>query len=170
MTEAPVYRFKEIKDALGGTVNDVVLTAVAGGLHKLLRAHKEPTRDRRLRAMVPVSVRSDAEKMALALHLYAELGDDPRDLVGLKRPRRDKELHAFVSVSLAFRSDRRRCHRQGSTRLKRRVRDAPHMPELREDAPARLVHAVGDGSPALDLLLRPDAGRMRVAGPSRRLC
>jgi len=31
----------------------------------LLRTRKEPTRDRRLRAMVPVSVRSDAEKMAL---------------------------------------------------------------------------------------------------------
>jgi WS/DGAT/MGAT family acyltransferase len=65
MTEAPVYRFKEIKDALGGTVNDVVLTAVAGGLHKLLRGRKEETRKRKLRAMVPVSVRSQAEKMAL---------------------------------------------------------------------------------------------------------
>ncbi|MFN2544915.1 MAG: wax ester/triacylglycerol synthase family O-acyltransferase [Actinomycetota bacterium] len=65
MTEAPVYRFKEIKDALGGTVNDVVLTVVSGGLHKLLRGRREATRDRRLRAMVPVSVRSDAEKMAL---------------------------------------------------------------------------------------------------------
>jgi WS/DGAT/MGAT family acyltransferase len=65
MTEAPVYRFKEIKDALGGTVNDVVLSAVAGGLHKLLRARKEATRGRTLRAMVPVSVRADDEKMAL---------------------------------------------------------------------------------------------------------
>jgi WS/DGAT/MGAT family acyltransferase len=65
MTEAPVYRFKEIKDALGGTVNDVVLTVVAGGLHKLLRARRDSTRDRSLRAMVPVSVRAEAEKMAL---------------------------------------------------------------------------------------------------------
>jgi WS/DGAT/MGAT family acyltransferase len=65
MTEAPVYRFKEIKDALGGTVNDVVLASVAGGLHKMLLARGEETRDRRLRAMVPVSVRTNAEKMAL---------------------------------------------------------------------------------------------------------
>jgi WS/DGAT/MGAT family acyltransferase len=65
MTEAPVYRFKEIKDALGGTVNDVLLTAVAGGLHKLLVGRGEETRDRKLRAMVPVSVRTNAEKMAL---------------------------------------------------------------------------------------------------------
>jgi WS/DGAT/MGAT family acyltransferase len=65
MTEAPVYRFKEIKDALGGTVNDVVLTSMAGGLHELLLARKEPTKDKVLRAMVPVSVRTDDEKMAL---------------------------------------------------------------------------------------------------------
>ena len=66
MTEAPVFRFKEIKDALGGTVNDVVLTVVAGGLHELLRAAgDEPKPDATLRAMVPVSVRSDDEKMAL---------------------------------------------------------------------------------------------------------
>ena len=58
MTEAPVQRFKEIKDSLGGTVNDVVLTVVGGGLHRLLRARKEPTKGRTLRVMVPVSVRS----------------------------------------------------------------------------------------------------------------
>ena len=66
MSEAPVYRFKEIKDALGGTVNDVVLTVVAAGLHELLKmGGHEPTADATLRAMVPVSVRSDDEKLAL---------------------------------------------------------------------------------------------------------
>lgn len=57
MVEAPVQRFKDAKDALGGTVNDIVLTVVAGGMYRLLRARKEPTRGRTLRAMVPVSVR-----------------------------------------------------------------------------------------------------------------
>jgi len=57
MTEAPVQRFKEIKDALGGTVNDVVLAVVGGGLHRLLKIRKEPTKGRTLRVMVPVSVR-----------------------------------------------------------------------------------------------------------------
>jgi WS/DGAT/MGAT family acyltransferase len=60
-TEAPLQRFKEIKDALGGTVNDVVLTVVGGGLHRLLRERREPTRGRTLRVMVPVSVRSNAD-------------------------------------------------------------------------------------------------------------
>ncbi|HKZ75669.1 MAG TPA: wax ester/triacylglycerol synthase domain-containing protein, partial [Actinomycetota bacterium] len=55
MTEAPLQRFKDVKDALGGTVNDVVLTVVAGALHSLLKARKEPTRGRTLRVMVPVS-------------------------------------------------------------------------------------------------------------------
>jgi WS/DGAT/MGAT family acyltransferase len=59
MTEAPVQTFKDIKNALGGTVNDVVLATVAGALHRLFRSRKEPTRDRTLRAMVPVSVRTE---------------------------------------------------------------------------------------------------------------
>lgn len=53
---------KEIKDALGGTVNDVVLSVVAGGLGSYLRSKGHPTRDLTLRAMVPVSVRPDAER------------------------------------------------------------------------------------------------------------
>jgi WS/DGAT/MGAT family acyltransferase len=61
MAEAPVQRFKEIKDALGGTVNDVVLTVVGGALHRLLKARKEPTKGRTLRVMVPVSVRGPGD-------------------------------------------------------------------------------------------------------------
>ncbi|HCO03712.1 MAG TPA: wax ester/triacylglycerol synthase family O-acyltransferase [Actinobacteria bacterium] len=61
MVEDPVSSFKEIKDALGGTVNDVVLTTVAGALHRLFRYRREPTRDRFLRTMVPVSVRAEGE-------------------------------------------------------------------------------------------------------------
>jgi diacylglycerol O-acyltransferase len=59
--EAPFERLREAKNTLGGTVNDVVLTAVASGVHDLLTARKEPTRDRTLRVMVPVSVRSKAQ-------------------------------------------------------------------------------------------------------------
>jgi diacylglycerol O-acyltransferase len=58
MAEAPLQRFKDVKNALGGTVNDVVLAVVAGAINKLLRARKEPTRGRTLRVMVPVSVRT----------------------------------------------------------------------------------------------------------------
>ncbi|HEX6329917.1 MAG TPA: wax ester/triacylglycerol synthase family O-acyltransferase [Actinomycetota bacterium] len=61
MTEAPMARFKEIKDALGGTVNDAVLSAAGGALYRLLRSRGERTRGRTLRVMVPVSVRTGRE-------------------------------------------------------------------------------------------------------------
>ena len=47
IADAPLQRFKEIKDRLGGTVNDAVLTVVGGALHRLLRDRREPTRGRR---------------------------------------------------------------------------------------------------------------------------
>ena len=84
MADSPVQRFKEIKNAAGGTVNDVVLATTAGALSKLLKARREPTRGRTLRAMVPVSVRSDAEKMALGNRvsmIFADLPVGPIDPV-----------------------------------------------------------------------------------------
>jgi diacylglycerol O-acyltransferase len=56
---------KRVKNALGGTVNDVVLSVVAGGLRRLLRGRGERTEDLELRSMVPVSVRADHQKGAL---------------------------------------------------------------------------------------------------------
>jgi WS/DGAT/MGAT family acyltransferase len=60
--ERPFEVFRVIKNELGGTVNDVVLTAVAGGVHTLLEDRGEPTKGRTLRAMVPVSVRSPGDR------------------------------------------------------------------------------------------------------------
>jgi WS/DGAT/MGAT family acyltransferase len=56
---------KRIKNSLGGTVNDVVLSVVSGGLRLLLKARGERIEDLELRAMVPVSVRADQDKGAL---------------------------------------------------------------------------------------------------------
>jgi diacylglycerol O-acyltransferase len=56
---------KRIKNELGGTVNDVVLASVAGGLRHLMKARGENVEDLELRAMVPVSVRADHEQGAL---------------------------------------------------------------------------------------------------------
>jgi WS/DGAT/MGAT family acyltransferase len=53
---------KTVRAALGGTVNDVVLTIVAGGLRELLESRGEPVADRTIRALVPVSVRTPGEK------------------------------------------------------------------------------------------------------------
>jgi WS/DGAT/MGAT family acyltransferase len=56
---------KRAKDALGGTVNDVVLAVVSGGLRRLLAERGERVDDIELRAMIPVSVRADSDRGAL---------------------------------------------------------------------------------------------------------
>jgi diacylglycerol O-acyltransferase / wax synthase len=57
--------FKAVKNSLGGTVNDVVLTVVAGALGSYMRMHGEATDGVDLRAMIPVSIRADVERGAL---------------------------------------------------------------------------------------------------------
>jgi len=56
---------KRIKNHHGGTVNDVVLSVVAGGLRRLLEGRGERVEGLEIRAMVPVSVRAEHEKGAL---------------------------------------------------------------------------------------------------------
>jgi diacylglycerol O-acyltransferase len=85
MTEAPVQTFKEIKRALGGTVNDVVLATVAGALHRLLRARGEATRGKSLRAMVPVSVRTKDERHSLGNRVSSIFVDLPVGPIGGRR-------------------------------------------------------------------------------------
>jgi diacylglycerol O-acyltransferase / wax synthase len=53
---------KRIKNAAGGTVNDVVLTVVSGALGSYLRARGHSTDGLELRAMVPISVRTADER------------------------------------------------------------------------------------------------------------
>jgi diacylglycerol O-acyltransferase len=85
MVEEPVQTFKDIKRALGGTVNDVVLAVVAGGLHRLLRYRREPTRGRSLRAMVPVSVRTRDQKSAMGNRVSSIFVDLPVGPMGGKK-------------------------------------------------------------------------------------
>ena len=59
VVHAELAEFKEVKAALGGTVNDVVLAVTAGGLAHFLRARGAPTTGLGLRACVPVSVRGE---------------------------------------------------------------------------------------------------------------
>ncbi len=54
--------FKGIKDALGGTVNDVVLAVVTGALRRWLHGRGVRTEGLELRALVPVSIRSEDER------------------------------------------------------------------------------------------------------------
>jgi diacylglycerol O-acyltransferase len=80
---ADLRDFKQVKDALGGTVNDVVLAAVAGALGRFLGRRGELTDGLILRAMVPVSVRAELERGALGNHVAAMWAPLP---VGIEDP------------------------------------------------------------------------------------
>ncbi len=54
----PLAKLKEIKNALGGTINDVVLTVTASGLRALLQSRGEALPAGGLRAMVPINIRA----------------------------------------------------------------------------------------------------------------
>jgi diacylglycerol O-acyltransferase len=69
--------FKAIKNALGGTVNDAVLTVVAGALGRWLRTRGVRTEGLELRALVPVSIRSTDERGALGNRIAAMRGPLP---------------------------------------------------------------------------------------------
>jgi diacylglycerol O-acyltransferase len=64
-------RFKAIKNSLGGTVNDVVLTVVADALGRYMRLHGGDTDGLELKAMIPISVRADVERGALGNRIAA---------------------------------------------------------------------------------------------------
>jgi diacylglycerol O-acyltransferase / wax synthase len=64
-------QFKGIKDALGGTVNDVVLTVVAGGVREWLHARGIRTEALEIRAQVPVSIRPKDERGHLGNRIAA---------------------------------------------------------------------------------------------------
>jgi WS/DGAT/MGAT family acyltransferase len=63
--------FKRVKQAFGGTVNDVVLTVVSGALQRWLRSRGVRTEGLELRALVPVSIRARDEHHQLGNRLAA---------------------------------------------------------------------------------------------------
>ncbi len=70
-------QFKRIKTALGGTVNDVVLAVVSGGLRRWLHARGVRTEGMELRAQVPVSIRAADEHGQLGNKIVAVRGPMP---------------------------------------------------------------------------------------------
>jgi diacylglycerol O-acyltransferase / wax synthase len=69
--------FKRVKNALGGTVNDVVLATVAGALQKWLRSRGVRTEGLELRALVPVSIRARGGQLELGNQIAAMRGPLP---------------------------------------------------------------------------------------------
>jgi diacylglycerol O-acyltransferase / wax synthase len=61
----PLADVKRVRHTLEGTVNDVVLGGVGGGLQRLFGHRGEDTTGLRLRVMIPVSVRASEQRGAL---------------------------------------------------------------------------------------------------------
>jgi len=60
-TDISMGEIKEARAALGGTINDIVLTTAAGAFGHFLREHSTATTDIDFRALIPVNVRKDKE-------------------------------------------------------------------------------------------------------------
>ena len=70
--EMPMDDIRRVRGALGGSVNDVVLASVSGAMRAFFAGRGE-TLEGSLVAMVPISVRSDAERGALGNRVSATL-------------------------------------------------------------------------------------------------
>jgi WS/DGAT/MGAT family acyltransferase len=69
--------YRQIKNELGGTVNDVVLTVVSGALARWLRSRGVRTEGLEMRALVPVSVRTQDQRGTLGNRLTVMRGPIP---------------------------------------------------------------------------------------------
>ena len=76
-TNEQLADFKTVKNAFGGTVNDVVLTVVSGALRNWLRSRGVRTEGLELRALVPVSIRASDEHGALGNRIAVMRGPLP---------------------------------------------------------------------------------------------
>lgn len=128
MTEVPVADAKAVKNALGGTVNDVVLAAVSGSLRKLLEHRGEPVKGVTLRAMVPVSTRDASKRMALGNQVSMFFADLP---VGVADPAR--RLRKIGAVTKELKSSHQAV---AATRL---INTAQWTPPTLHGLAARLV-------------------------------
>ncbi len=101
---------RAVKSRLGGTVNDIVLTVLAGGLGRYLRARGQDTAGLELRAMCPVSMREEDERGQLGnlvSNMIAPLFvgvDDPMERLNRERDAMNKlkeagQAKAFYELS-----------------------------------------------------------------------
>ncbi|HET9732377.1 MAG TPA: wax ester/triacylglycerol synthase family O-acyltransferase [Acidimicrobiales bacterium] len=121
---------KRIRTALGGgTVNDVILASVAGGLREMLLARGEPVEGVALQTLVPVSVRDDAHRGALGNQVAAMFV--PLPLGGDDHAARYRQVRAATDLRKSG----------GQAAFSRSLlASLEHLPSLLLDAATPLVH------------------------------
>ena len=126
MTQRSLHELKAIKTALGASVNDVLLAAVAGGIRAFLQeTGMDPLR---LKTMVPVSLRSASEANGLGNRISFVFVDLPCDEPDPVRRVRD------VAIAMGRRKDAN--EPEGADVL---VRLAGYAPRTLQRAVSRLV-------------------------------
>ncbi len=78
--EIPFHEARAVRKAHGGTVNDVVLTVLAGGLTYYAQAHDEALEGRIARVLCPVNVRREDERGTLGNRVSMLLVELPLDV------------------------------------------------------------------------------------------
>ncbi len=89
VVRSDLAELKRVKNAAGGTVNDVILAAVTGAVGRYLRERGHSTQGLEMRAMVPISVRAEDEHGALGNRVSAMMAtlpvwcEDPLERLGV---------------------------------------------------------------------------------------
>jgi WS/DGAT/MGAT family acyltransferase len=83
---------KKVKDAFGGTVNDVILAAITGAFRTFLQGRGDAVDGESIRTMVPVSTRMSHQKGTLGNQVSAIFADLP---IGTADP--VERLHAITA-------------------------------------------------------------------------
>lgn len=103
----PLKQIKSIKNVTGGTVNDVLVSALAGGLRRYLINRDQPVDGLTFRAMVPVNIRTNEEMAQLGnkfslVFLPLPVGlADPLDRLNFVREHMDN-LKKSPEIPVAF--------------------------------------------------------------------
>jgi diacylglycerol O-acyltransferase / wax synthase len=107
-TETSLDAVKQVRAGLGGTVNDVVLTAITRGFRDLLDGRGELSDGLVVRSMVPVSVRRPDERGTLNNQVSAVFVDlpvaEPDPVARLASVRRQMDEHKRLLGALDARS------------------------------------------------------------------
>ncbi|HET6963359.1 MAG TPA: wax ester/triacylglycerol synthase family O-acyltransferase [Acidimicrobiales bacterium] len=125
----PLERIRRSAHALGGSVNDAVLAAVASAVYDLLEHRGEDLQGARLHALVPVSVRSDDEHEALGNRVSAMV-------IPLEATQPDAAAR-FAAAHAAVRSARAHHQVELTTAL---LRMAEFLPEPLLASASGLIH------------------------------
>jgi len=103
----PLQDVKIVGKELGGTVNDVLLTAMAGGLRRYLQSRDEPVDGLDFRAIIPVNLRPTEDKPRLGnrfglVFLSLPIGIAEPDSRLLEVKRRMNGLKGSLEAPVAF--------------------------------------------------------------------